>query len=285
MEREIEDELRELRREIVESRGLVIKTNNLSNALAADLKSIARRQQSYEQRISWNSATAYVVFIVLVVLGVKILWDYRVENIGKETDNRSTEVARLSDKLKAAEAREEARLRVEQRGVALYELARVGKRAEFLEQFDATPKDKLTRAEAAMLADVADRFRNELATERYLAGIEHLRVGRFQEGATALEESLRIKPESANTPNAKYSLAMCLRRLNRQREAIPILAALAESSDHEMAAAAQWELALAQIDLTDVVNAKSTLRAFVKRWPEHPRIMDARQKLGELQLR
>jgi len=55
---EVDDELRDIKREIIESRGLVIKTNNLTNALSADVKSIAKRQQGYEQRISWNSATA-----------------------------------------------------------------------------------------------------------------------------------------------------------------------------------------------------------------------------------
>ena len=64
--REVDDELRDIKREIIESRGLVIKTNNLTNALSADVKSIAKRQQGYERRISWNSATAYIVFVLVV---------------------------------------------------------------------------------------------------------------------------------------------------------------------------------------------------------------------------
>ena len=45
-----EYDLEEIKREIVESRSLTIKTNNLVNALAADLKSIAKRQQGYERQ-------------------------------------------------------------------------------------------------------------------------------------------------------------------------------------------------------------------------------------------
>ena len=78
---EVDDELREIKREIIESRGLVIKTNNLTNALSADIKSIAKRQQSYERRISWNSATAYVVFVVVVFAALKLAWDARVDAI------------------------------------------------------------------------------------------------------------------------------------------------------------------------------------------------------------
>ena len=72
---ETEDELRDIKKEIIESRGLVIKTNNLTNALSADIKSIAKRQQAYESRLSWNSATAYVVFVLVVFAALKFAWD------------------------------------------------------------------------------------------------------------------------------------------------------------------------------------------------------------------
>ena len=39
--RDTDDEIREIKTEIIESRGLIIKTNNLTNSLAADIKSIA----------------------------------------------------------------------------------------------------------------------------------------------------------------------------------------------------------------------------------------------------
>ena len=52
-----EYELEEIKREIVESRALTIKTNNLVNALAADLKSISKRQQGSERRLLVTSAT------------------------------------------------------------------------------------------------------------------------------------------------------------------------------------------------------------------------------------
>ena len=62
--RDTDDEIREIKNEIIESRGLVIKTNNLTNSLAGDIKSIAKRQANYEQRFTWNSAVAYVLFAI-----------------------------------------------------------------------------------------------------------------------------------------------------------------------------------------------------------------------------
>ena len=63
-----EYELEEIKREIVESRSLSIKTNNLVNALASDVKSIAKRHQMQERRLLVNSATAYVVPIAAAIL-------------------------------------------------------------------------------------------------------------------------------------------------------------------------------------------------------------------------
>ena len=48
MVHEVDEELREIKREIIESRGLVIKTNNLTNALSADIKSIANSEVSLD---------------------------------------------------------------------------------------------------------------------------------------------------------------------------------------------------------------------------------------------
>src|SRR6202044_1396989 len=92
---EVDDELRDIKREIIESRGLVIKTNNLTNALSADIKSIAKRQQSYERRISWNSATAYVVFVVVAFATLKFAWDARVDYVTAETQQKTAENERL----------------------------------------------------------------------------------------------------------------------------------------------------------------------------------------------
>src|SRR5476649_1990395 len=107
---EIDDELREIKREIIESRGLVIKTNNLANALSADIKSIAKRQQSYERRLSWNSATAYIVFVVVVFAALKFAVDARVDAIEAKYQHMGEESARLKEEDKLTKDRETERL-------------------------------------------------------------------------------------------------------------------------------------------------------------------------------
>lgn len=286
MGNEVDDELRELRREVIESRGLVIKTNNLTNSLAADLKSIAKRQAGYERKISWNSATAYAVFVLVVLLGLKVLWDYRIENMKSETAGSKGELEALRKQVKELERRDEARGKLEARAQALYELVKTGKRAEFLEQVEPATKEGLTRTEIAIFLDFAEKYRNELALERYTAGLDHARVARWQEAATAFEEALKIKGEATTAPATRLALAQAYRRLARQRDAVPILQALSETSaDRDIQAAATWELAQVEVEIQAWNDAKATLRTFLKKWPDHARSNDARQQLAELQLK
>src|SRR5579859_2448029 len=121
-----DEELREVKREIIESRGLVIKTNNLTNALSADIKSIAKRQQTYERRLAWNSATAYVVSIV-VLLGVfKYGFDARVDAVEASAKHLHDENVRLKQDYDQTRLRETEREAAELESAKFYDLVRQG---------------------------------------------------------------------------------------------------------------------------------------------------------------
>src|SRR3954447_14604086 len=209
---EFDEELRELKREIIESRGLIIKTNNLTNALSADLKSIAKRQQGYERRLVWNSATAYIVFVIVVFIALKLAWDARVDAVRAETEQTRQAVDRLSRELKESQKRDEERAKAEARAGTFYELIRQGKRAEVVEQFESLNKEPLTKTELSVFADAVDRARGELSIAAYHQGLDHARVGRWHEAAQSLEEALRHKDDAAHSPLARYNLAAAHRR-------------------------------------------------------------------------
>lgn len=285
MVHEVDEELREIKREIIESRGLVIKTNNLTNALSADIKSIAKRQQSYERRITWNSATAYVVFVVVVFAALKLAWDARVDQIKAETEQRTADNDRLRRELKDAQKRDEDRARAESRAAQLYELVHQGKRSELIEQWEAMKKEPLSKAETAMFTDAVDRAKNELAAQLYQQGMDKVRVQRWQEAANAFEESLKTKEDSAIGPSVRLGLSEAYRHLNRQKDAIPILTALAENPvDKEVHDDALYMLAQCQTDLQAWNEAKNTWRTLIRRFPDSRFSGEARMQLAQLQL-
>jgi TolA-binding protein len=285
MVHEVDEELREIKREIIESRGLVIKTNNLTNALSADIKSIAKRQQQYERRLSWNSATAYIVFVVVVFAALKLAWDARVDQIKAETEQRAADNERLRKELKDAQKREEDRLRTEGQAAHFYGLVRQGRRAEVIAQWAKMKDEPLSKAEQAIFSDAVERARNELAAQLYQQGMDKIRVQRWQEAATAFEEALRVKEDAANGPSIRLGLADAYRHLNRQAEAIPILTALADNPlDKEVQDDALQVLAHSQADIKAWNDAKNTWRTLIRRFPDSRFAPEARMQLAHLNL-
>jgi TolA-binding protein len=280
---EVDDELRDIKREIIESRGLVIKTNNLTNALSADVKSIAKRQGGYERRLSWNSATAYIVFVLVVFVALKFAWDARVDAIRAETDQKTFENDRLRKEARETEKRDEERGRAEQKAAQFYDLIRQGKRVEVVEGYAAIEKEPLTKAEQAMFADAVERARNELAQASYLQGLDKARVQRWQEAASAYEDSLKYKDSSTIAPAVRLGLADAYRHLGRQRDAIPLLTQLSDASqDREIQDDALHLLALSQMDVQAWNEAKNTWRTLIRRFPDSHFTPEAKLQLLQL---
>lgn len=281
-----EYDLEEIKREIVESRSLTIKTNNLVNALSADLKSIAKRQQSYEKRIMFNSATAYVVTILVLFFALKLATDARVASERAESKGTREKLAQLNKEIETYQNRENARQTASRQASEFYDLIAQNKRRELIERFGEISKLSLTRTERAVFEDAVTRAKNELSLIAYQNGLDHIRTGRWHEAQQALRESLSHARDGAHVPQAKYQLARALRSLGRQREAIDVLRDISEASpDKEVMDDATMLLAECQIEIQAWNDAKNTLRSFVRRFPGSPLMLDAKSKLAELSLR
>jgi TolA-binding protein len=283
---EFDDELRDIKREIVESRGLIIKTNNLTNALSADLKSISKRQLGFERRAFLNSAGANLLFVVVVIGVVKIAWDARVDSVQADTRGAKEKVQKFETELKELHKRSDERVRAETAAAAYYELIRAERRQEVIDGFEAIRKEQLTRAELAFFTDAVEKARGELSIKAYQAGLDHIRTGRWHEAALALEESVRLKDTASHTPTARLNLGRAQRKLGRQRDAIPMLIHLSEASpDKEVMDDATFLLAQCLMDIQAWNDAKTTLRSFIRRFPDSPYLNDARMALADVSLK
>ncbi|MGD0677644.1 MAG: tetratricopeptide repeat protein [Polyangiaceae bacterium] len=282
---EVDDELRDIKREIIESRGLVIKTNNLTNALSADIKSIAKRQQTYERRLAWNSATAYVVFVVVVLAALKFAVDARVDAIEATSKHLREENSRSSQELEQARQREAERQAAELEAAKFYDLVKQGKRADVIRGWDSMRAKPLTRAEAQFLADAVEKAKSEQAALLYVQGLDSVHLQRWQEAATAFEESLHYSDSTAVAPQAKLQLASAYRKLRKQRDAIPLLEQLADSNtDKDVQDDALELLAWCQTELESYDDAKNTWRILLRRFPDSHYAPEAKLALQTLTL-
>jgi len=280
-----EYELEEIKREIVESRALSIKTNNLVNALAADLKSISKRQQGAERKVVLNSATAYVVTIAVLLVFVKLTWDIRLETVRAENKETRDQLEAIQKDLKLEQQREEQQKRASRQAAEFYQLIVQSKRQELIAAYPEVIKLDITQTERDVFDAAVERAKNELSLIAYQTGVDHIRMGRWHEAQQAFRESLKYKSDAAHSPQANFQLSRALIQLGLHRDAIPILMQLSEASaDKEVMDEATLQLAEAELAIQAWNDAKNTLRAFIRRFPNSAHINDARGKLAEVSL-
>lgn len=280
--RDPDDEYREIKREIIEARGLIIKTNNITAALSADVKSIARRQAGYERRITVNSATAYVLFVVVIFGGIKLWLDASIrEARGEVRALQRVDEQRLRE-LAAALRDKEERAQLDARAQSFYELIRDGRKQEAVEAWEQLRRERLSPAEMAMFQDAIDDFRTDLSMAAWQRGLEHARMARYAEAHEAFEEAVRMKEDAGHIPFVRIAQADALRHLGRQREALVILQGVADGADREAADDALYKMAQCLVDLQQYGDARNTLRQLLRRFPYGSVSNDARMYLGQL---
>jgi TolA-binding protein len=284
--READDEIREIKTEIIESRGLIIKTNNLTNSLASDIKSIAKRQAGYERRFNWNSAVAYVLFAMLSFVGLKLWSDVRINEIDSEKNDLTREVKELRHDLAEEIRRVEQREQAEGKAAAYYNLIRQKDFQRVVEGYGDIQKEALSKAEAEFFHDTQERYRLELSMQAYQNGVNLMGTSRYAEAAEAFRESMRYKEEASHMPSVRFYLAKALRALGRPGEA-EVLAktVLDQNIDKDLQDDAALLLGLCAEDLGRIDDARNELRALVRKWPRSLLVPDALKKLSELNLR
>jgi tetratricopeptide (TPR) repeat protein len=283
---EIDDEIREIKTEIIESRGLMIKTNNLTSSLAADIKSIAKRQATYERQLNWNSAVAYVLFAALSFVGLKLWSDVRIREIESEKQELAKEVKELRRDLGEETRRAEKREQAEARAAEFYDLIRKKELSKVVDGYDAIQDQELSPAEAQVFRDTYDRFRLELSVNAYQTGLGLMRTGRYAEAAESFHEAIRFKEEASHIPAVRLNLGRALMRLGRSSEAVLLAQqVLEQNTDRDLQADAAWLLSHCAEDVGDIDEARDALRTLLRRWPRSALVPDARKRLGELTLK
>ncbi len=281
-------DLKEIKKEIIEARGLIIKSNNLTNSLSAEVRSIAKRQAGYERSISWNSIAAYIIFVVLIFTGVYLIYNQRLAGLeqsiakaNERADKAEKELAELKKKSQRAGKKTEP-----EDLTALYQLIREGQRQAAIDAFDAIDVSALTSLEAKLLKDTIDGFRDDLSMQHYTKALELLDDDKFADAVEEFRASLQFRNDSGHATSAKIQMANALRLQGKPREAIAVLQRLMEEHlDRELSDDAYWFLALAHQDAHQKDEARSVLRSLMRQFPDSQYYRAARIRQAEIQLR
>ncbi len=280
---ETDDEIREIKKEIVESRSLIIKTNNLTTSLAADIKSIAKRQATSERRSFWNSAVAYILFAALSFVALKLLSDTRIREIESEKNELVRKVEGMRREFTQLSKHTERRVRAEQQAKEFYELIQANKKREVVKQYASLSKEPLSITESKLFQEAVARFRRDLSLETFQNAMSLTRNGRYAEASETYKRALDLSDQGAEVAMIRYELARTLYKLDRYDEAIALAQGVLEQVDdrsvHDDAA---WLLSHLYEDKGKLDDARSILQTLLRKWPQSEFAASARKRLSSL---
>jgi hypothetical protein len=283
MNTETEELLRDLKREVVETRGLVIKTNHLATGLSGDIRLLGRRVEDHEREQLRKGAAGIAIGAIVALVAVKLAWDAKVDATRAELERRGIELDRSKQELKATLDRESERMRAEQIAADLWELLRDGKRAEAIARADEALKEPLTKAERAFLQSAVEKARDELAHTLAMRGQDQLRAAHYEEAAAALEASLAARKRPPASQRLEVQLADAYRHLRRFKDALALVEPLVDGAlEEETQDMALHQKAWVEMDSHEWEAAKSSWRMHQRRFPDSTRRGEAFVHLKQL---
>lgn len=283
---EADEELRELKREVIESRGLAIKSNNLVSSLAADVKAIAKRQAGYERRLTWNSGAAYAIIAVLCFVGIKLASDARVseERAGKEELER--QVKSLRSELQHEVDANAKRYEGEKAAMRMYELYRRGKQDALIASYEESQVQALSGAERAFFADAVRKSKLDRSVRLLHEGLELFRTGRYAESVDRFRGSVEGDAKGTHAPEAQFYLARAYRKLERHNDALALAKeVVAQKNRPDLHPDAMFLIALSHESLEQLDDATDAYHQVINKWPRSEYTPDARRRIADVRRR
>ena len=210
----IDELIGRLEQEVVETRSQTIKTDNSLRNLVGDIKTIAKRQESYERRFAVNSVAAYVIFATLAFAGLLLFFRASIGRAQLDRELVTQQQQAFEGRIFELEAESERRREAERDAYEFYELLSSGQRAEVVERFPTVQGRLIDRATIELFRREVERMRHALASESYELGKQHFRNDRFEEARDVFARSIAYVELAHYSPDLHYRMAECLFELN-----------------------------------------------------------------------
>lgn len=273
------EELTRLREEVVNTRNVTIKTDNLIKNLGGEVKAITQRQAHLERKSLWNSVFAYLIFVALIAGGLYLTFQARMEKhqvdqalFEKKEAGYKREIAELSAELGRWKQIERELLEFER-------LVRDGKKEAAVAKFSALRRVRFS----GLLEDLIGRFKAEVARDKYEQGLEMFEQGSFDRADEAFMKSLEYDPEPEYLGSLLYRQGMSAVRMKDYPRAAELLRkALEYKHARKHLANARYHLAFSHDQMGEKRTACALYRRFYRSHSRHPWARRARSRSSRL---
>jgi TolA-binding protein len=226
MATETDKGLDDIRREVIESRNLVIKTDNLLKNLHAELKVVGKRQEDFAKKAWISSAVTYLGFLALCIAAGFFISNARVGTVAGDRDKLEKQVAELNNQVDRLRAESQAAAAAEQRAAEVYKQMTTLTGDDRLRAIDALGKLDLSKVSPFAQRALQDRaaiLRKEIGAGMYERGMRAYHRNDWAPAAEELGRFLALSPPEDEANEATYSLGYALFQLHKNEQALPVL--------------------------------------------------------------
>ncbi len=228
---DVSKSLDEIRREVVESRNMTIKTDNALKTLHAELKLVSTQQEAFEKRTWFSTGAAYVVFAALCVAGVVVISNTRAAGANAERDRLEKQVTELTATIDKLKTDSNNQLAAEQQALQVYRTMTTLPGEERLKGIDALQKidqSKLTPFAKLALQDRAVLLRKEVGGAVLEKGKAAFRRQDWPETISQLNRFLSMDPVEEDALDASFFLGNALFQSRKYEDSLKPLTRFVE---------------------------------------------------------
>jgi TolA-binding protein len=230
----VERELSDLRKEVIEARNLVIKSDNLLKNLHAELKLTSRKQEQFERRHLVTSATAFIIFAALAGVGAYSYARSEIHAVRQEASANEGQAKTRGQEIEKLRAADAARRDASEKAQRIFEQLQKGTEGPELSaaMVAATRLDKslLSALEAKALEDKEASLKVTVAQAAHDRGKAAFRRSDFRTAATEFARFVELMPNSPDAPFAQFWLGESRSQLRDYQGAVPALEAFLKTS-------------------------------------------------------
>ncbi len=215
--------LDEVRKEVIESRNMTIKTDNALKTLHAELKAVSQQQQDFQKRSWFSSGVAYLGFIALCVGGAIALSNAKAANASADRERLEKQVTDLSAQVDKQRADATALASAEQTAAQIYKMMTTLTGDERLKGVDALAKTDLTKLstfERQVLQDRALTLRKEVGAGILEKGKLAFRRQDWPETIEQLTRFMSMNPPEDDALEASFFLGNALLQSRKFEDSI-----------------------------------------------------------------
>ncbi len=213
----------ELRREVIESRNMTIKTDNALKSLHAELKNVSSHQEAFQRRTWFSNGAAYMLFVGLAVAGAVLVSGARAAAANAERERLEKQVLELNTTIEKLRADASATLAADQSALQVYKQMTTLPGDERLKGVDALARVDQARLSPFARLALQERsvlLRKEIGGAVLEKGRTAFRRSDWAEAITQLSRYLSMDPPEEDAVDASFYLGNAYFQSRKYAEAV-----------------------------------------------------------------